>query len=92
MKNEIDKLNKRFEKELIEEFSLNQSEIHELGKLLLTNIQEQYDGLIVDSDHCWKLEEDLNFLKKLLIIVVRLQNGKKLKGEIKCGQITKKKR
>lgn len=67
------------EEDLIKEFSLNQKEVHKCGELLLDSIANQYWGLIEDSDICWGLESDIDFLKKLSIIVVRLQEGKKLK-------------
>jgi hypothetical protein len=68
-----------------EEFSLNQKEVHEYGQLLLEKIRMEYEGLIMDSDNCWGLDIDLERLKKLVTIVVRLQNGKKLKEEKKDG-------
>ena len=70
---------KKYEEKLKNEFSLSQKEIHDYGKLVLRRIQEQHDGLIVEPDHCWGLDEDLKLLTKLSIMVVRLQCGKTLR-------------
>ena len=67
------------EEKLKDEFSLSQLEIHNYGQLVLQRLQEKYNGLIQDSDHCWGIDEDLKLLTKLSTIVVRLQCGKRLR-------------
>lgn len=58
------------------EFSLNQKEVHLFGELLLKRINNRWEGLLEDTDHVWGLHEELELLKKLTTIVVRLQNGR----------------
>jgi hypothetical protein len=77
----VDNSETKDEEQLREEFSLNQYEVHKFGDLLLRRINEEWDNLMIDTDICWGLEDDIKLLNKLTITVVRLQNGKKLKGD-----------
>jgi hypothetical protein len=75
-------MNKRekHEEELKDKFSLNQREVHLFGELILEKIARRWVGLIEEPDHCWSLDQELDLLKKLTTIVVRLQSGRILKG------------
>lgn len=64
-----------------ETFSLNQQEVHLFGQLLLNQIHNSYEQLINDADNCWCLDANIELLKKLTTIVVRLQCGRKLKED-----------
>ncbi len=78
--NKSKKAEKQLEKDR-EKFSLNQHEVHDFGKLVLSRMHKCYYGLKNDLDVIWTLEDDIELFKKLSIMVVRLQNGKKLKEE-----------
>jgi len=69
--------NKKTEKE----FSLNQYELFEYGELLIRDIIRQYSGLVEDPDCCWGIHLNLEKLNKLVTMIVRLQNGRRLVEE-----------
>ncbi len=76
--------NKKTKKQIEEDkekSSLNQEEAHDFGRLVLKRINSSYESLKSDPDMIWTLEDDIELFYKLSIMVVNLQNGKKLRVE-----------